>query len=93
MFFAENYCKCVESISPEHTFTYTGKCQITGKEVSVTVKANELFDYRLGRLIQDAFPSLTSGQREFLISGFSDEGWDQTFKEDEEEDEESTKVS
>lgn len=34
-------------------------------------------------LIQDAFPNLTPGQREFLMTGITEEEWDQ-FKWDEE---------
>lgn len=35
------------------------------------------------RLIQDIFPDLTVGEREFIKSGITPEQWDKTFKEDE----------
>jgi len=38
-----------------------------------------------GELIQDVFPDLTPGQREFLLSGTTEEDWNRLFPEDEEE--------
>ena len=35
-----------------------------------------------GALIQDAFPNLTASQREFIMTGVTDEEWDELFKED-----------
>lgn len=84
MRYADNYCKYTEKYLPEHTYTFTGPCIVTGKEVSVTVKAEELYAYRQGLSIQDAFQSLDADDREFLISGISSEGWEKTFALDEE---------
>lgn len=38
-------------------------------------------------LIQDAFPGLTASQREFLLTGSTQEEWDAAFLEEEEEEE------
>ena len=35
-------------------------------------------------LIQDAFPTLTPGQREFIKSGITDEQWEELFNDPEE---------
>jgi hypothetical protein len=35
-----------------------------------------------GELIQDAFPFLSDSEREFIMSGMSDEEWDDAFGED-----------
>lgn len=35
-------------------------------------------------LIQDVFPNLTSSEREFLMTGVTDEEWNQMFGEEEE---------
>lgn len=35
-----------------------------------------------GKLIQNSFPQLTPEQREFLISGTTQEEWDELFKEE-----------
>jgi hypothetical protein len=41
-----------------------------------------------GTLIQDAFPHLTPQEREFLLSGCTQEEWDKMFPAEEEEEEE-----
>ncbi len=84
-------CSYVESYSPEHTYTFTGPCMVTGEPTSVTVKAAELFAYNRGAYVQDAFKILSAGDREFIVSGTSQKGWDQMFgggDEDFEEDDE-----
>lgn len=86
MFYGD-MCKITETYEPEHTYTFTGPCVVTGKEYSVTVKAESLYKYRRGALIQDAFREVSVDDREFLISGYSPEGWKQSFGEDESEDE------
>ena len=72
MFYADNYCKCIEEYEPEHTYTFVGSWR-DGKRGSnpheVTVKAPDLFKYSQGALIQVAFPYLSAKDREFLISG------------------------
>lgn len=78
-------CSCKETHQPEHTYTFTGPCIVTKKETSVTIKAKELYNIRQGMHIQDAAPSLSDDDREFLISGTSAEGWDQLFGEDDDE--------
>jgi hypothetical protein len=79
MRYADAMCTCTEQHSPTHTYTFTGPCVVTGKPYSVTVPADGLFRYRQGAHVQDAFPGLSPAAREFLISGFSPEGWDATF--------------
>ena len=85
MRYADQFCDYTEQYEPEHTYTFTGPCVVTGKQVSVTVKAEELYAYRRGALIQDAFKSLNADDREFLMSGMSKEAWDRTFPPDEED--------
>lgn len=79
MRYADSYCEVVEAYQPEHTYTFVGPCVVTGKEVRVTVKAADLFRYRTGSYVQEAFPYLNKEDREFLISGMSGEGWNATF--------------
>jgi hypothetical protein len=52
---------------------------------TVTVNSADFHDYQDGKIkyIQDAFPYLSSDDREFLISGMSPEGWEKTFGKDE----------
>ena len=42
-----------------------------------------------GAMIQDAFPNLSAGDREFIMTGVTDEEWDEAFGEDEDEDEDA----
>jgi len=72
MFYADHYCRYEENhelVSPYHTYTFIGKWRDSGKQHKVTVKAPDLFRYRQGELIQNAFPYLSIKDREFLISG------------------------
>ena len=85
MRYADRYCQYTETFeNGEHFYTFSGPCVLTGKTVSVKVPAEGLFAYRQGAYIQDAFPSLSKDDREFLISGMSKEAWDATFAEDDE---------
>lgn len=79
MRYADARCTYTESYTPEHTYTFTGPCVITGKPYSVTVPGPGLFAYRHGAFIQDAFPDLPAGDREFLMSGISPEAFDSMF--------------
>jgi len=72
--------RCEENYEDgKHTYTFIGPCTITGKEQRVTVLGHELFKYNQGALAQDAFPNLDVYQREWLITGTSEEGWLKTF--------------
>lgn len=83
MRYADSNCTYIENFNPSHVYIFTGKCIVTGKMHSVTVPGNELQEYRKGiKLIQDAMPSLSAEDREFLISGTSPEGWKELFKDE-----------
>lgn len=86
MLYADNCCTYVESFKPKHTYTFKGLCVVTKKMYSVTVPAEELYAYRQGAMIQDAMPSVSKEDREFLMSGCSPEGWDIMWKEDDADD-------
>jgi hypothetical protein len=82
MRYADNYCTYTEGEQDGiGTYIYTGKCIVTKKDYSVVVLGPELFAYRRGAKLQDAFISLSPGDREFLHSGISPEGWEKTFSE------------
>jgi hypothetical protein len=79
MRYADSNCACEEVYTPKHMYIFTGKCIVTKKIVSVAVPAKELFAYRQGALMQHAMPSLSAADREFLMSGTSEEGWNRIF--------------
>ena len=63
MFYADHYCRYEENhelVSPYHTYTFIGKWRDSGKQHKVTVEAPDLFRYRQGELIQNAFPYLNN---------------------------------
>lgn len=47
------------------------------KDMPVTV--GQLVLYRSGALIQDVFPDLSRSEREFLLTGVTDEEWEEMF--------------
>jgi len=51
------------------TVTITGVCPFCGKEWSIAVSALDFAIWQAGELIQKAFPYLSAGERELLISG------------------------
>jgi hypothetical protein len=62
----------------------TRQSRLTGRintmELPVTMEQIEAYA-RGVRLIQDAFPTLTPGQREFIMTGITPEEWDAHFGE------------
>jgi hypothetical protein len=50
----------------------------------IDVKMVDMAAYEDGALIQDAFPYLTTGQRELMLTGISDEIWGDMFGDEEE---------
>lgn len=62
------------------TAVLTRKCPFCGIEHSITVSQREFLDgqnmIRGGALIQDAFPTWTPSEREFLMTGICDKCWD-----------------
>lgn len=84
MLYADNCCTYTEQFKPEHAYVFTGPCIQTGKPHSVTVPAKQLNEYRRGihKHIQDAFPQMSAGDREFLMSGISPEAFDALFSEE-----------
>lgn len=55
----------------------------TTNTMILDVTARELFDWLTGSLIQDACPRLNQSEREFLKTGYTDEDWNNIFKEEE----------
>lgn len=53
-------------------------------EMDLPIQYGDLERWKRGALVQDAFPYLTPQQREFLLSGTTQEEWD-TLKEPENE--------
>lgn len=63
----------------------TAPCVVTKKPYSVVVGERDYKNWLNGTLIQKAMPYLSTGQREFLVSGTSPEGWKKIFNMDDED--------
>lgn len=65
------------------------RSMLSGKTHSMELPISEeefdrCFDaWQNGTLIQEAFPMLDASQREFIMTGITDEEWDATYGEDE----------
>lgn len=57
--------------------------QIT-RTIDLPVTQAQLDDYYDGALLQEAFPNLSPGEREFIKTGITDEEWKEAFSEQEE---------
>jgi hypothetical protein len=64
----------------------TRKSMVSGIERSLDLPVTEaqLKAYDQGALLQNAFPNLTPGQREFIKTGITDQEFNEMFGEDEE---------
>ena len=48
-------------------------------EMEIDVKEEQIKQWQEGMLIQDAMPTLTADEREFLMTGIIPEEWDSLF--------------
>lgn len=56
----------------------------TSKEIDVT--QDQINAWKSGELIQNAMPNLSESDREFIMTGFTDEEWSNIFPDDIEDD-------
>ncbi len=67
---------------PGGTTLVRGKCTFTDQSHEVIVPTDGLDRWLCGALIQDAMPNVSADDREFLISGISPKGWEETFSDE-----------
>lgn len=53
------------------------------RTMNLDITEAQMEAYRSGALIQQAFPNLTDSQREFIMTGMTDEEWNETMAEPE----------
>ena len=51
------------------------------RSLEIPCTEEQMAAYKDGALIQIAFPDLTADQREFILTGITEEEWDELFKE------------
>ena len=64
----------------------TRPCHFCGHSHEVEVNDMDYLDWQDGELVQNAFPYLSAGEREMLVSGICPTCWDKMFKTDDDED-------
>lgn len=72
-----------EEMITEAEIQLKADCRTCVNSLTVTVKAVDLRRYKRKVFIQDAFPYLSVGQREMLISNTCPTCWDRLFGEEE----------
>ena len=73
-------CKCKEIYQPKHQYIFSGPCVITKEIYSVTIEAQNLFNFRQSDNVMEL--GLNEDDREFVMTGISPKGWEILFKED-----------
>jgi hypothetical protein len=73
-----NLDKLVEELG-DGTVRVSGACKFTNEEYSCVVPIEGLVRFLNGEHAQDALPSVSADDREFLISGISPNGWKRAF--------------
>lgn len=61
----------VTRVSPISGMPSTRELNITQEQIDA---------YNSGKLIQDAFPHLSASDREFILTGLTDDEWDSLFE-------------
>lgn len=59
----------------------TRRSPFSGKHntMDIDVTEEQLYEWKNGMLIQHAMPNLTPGEREFIMTGITDEEWNEAF--------------
>lgn len=65
----------------------TATCRLCNSEHTMLVNMEDVYDWRDGKFVQDAFPYLTADEREILISGTCGKCFDSIFGDSEDNDE------
>ena len=55
------------------------------RTIDLNVSEEQITKWLDGELIQDAMPQLTQAEREFIMTGMTEEEWNEIFNDDEEE--------
>jgi hypothetical protein len=57
-------------------------CKSCRKDVELRVPFDQWTEWQTGKFVQDAFPHLTAGEREMLISGLCEKCFDKLFNDE-----------
>lgn len=72
----------------EHSVTIICTCPRCHKVHEVVVDFEDYTNYQMGDVnIQDAFPYLSANEREYILTGFCEDCWNDLFADEDEEEE------
>ena len=78
--FKEFRNKIISSVNEEGDIVKSKKCSVTGKIYSVEVDPMKYYEWSVDKkLIQDVFPLMSIDDREFLISGFTPQEYENLY--------------
>lgn len=63
----------------DNTATTRCECSVTGDVFTIKVNLQKWMDWRMGELIQKAFPELQPHEREMMQTGITPAEWNQMF--------------
>lgn len=71
----------------------TRKSQISGamNTMELDITEAQVIEFESGVFVQDAFPNLNAGEREFILTGITPEEWAKVFPPEEEDKEVASK--
>ena len=75
----------VEKMSDPMDMEFELQCMYCDYEETITIAEALYIAWHNGMLIQDAFPFLTAGQRELMLSNTCDTCWNKFFPEDDDD--------
>lgn len=79
--FEEFRNKIISSVNEEGDIVKSKKCSVTGEIYSVTIDPMKYYEWSVEKkLIQDVFPLMSIDDREFLISGFTPQEYENLFR-------------
>lgn len=75
------YIITIETITREIRMKVTRVSSMSGETntIDLNITQEQIYAHNRGTLAQDAFPQLTSDEREFYISGTTPEEWNSMF--------------
>ena len=67
------------SISKVRDTVVSVVCEVCGEVFDIAVDFEDFLNWKAGELVQNAFPYLTAGERELLISQTCEDCWDKIY--------------
>lgn len=77
--FGKDHIIKLQNFIDKDTIEATVECKFSGEEYILTVKLDDLYEWKDGKAIQDAMPYLESWEREILITGIGPNAWKKMF--------------